>query len=33
MIEPDVLTVEPWAVTEPTLRLDVLAQTESIFAL
>jgi alpha,alpha-trehalose phosphorylase len=33
MIEPDVLTVEPWAVTEPTLRLDVLAQTESIFSL
>jgi alpha,alpha-trehalose phosphorylase len=33
MIEPGVLTVEPWAVTEPGLRLDLLAQTESIFAL
>jgi alpha,alpha-trehalose phosphorylase len=33
MIEPGVLTVEPWAVTEPGLRLDMLAQTESIFAL
>jgi alpha,alpha-trehalose phosphorylase len=32
--EPDdVFTVEPWAVTEPTLRLDRLARTESVFAL
>ncbi|WP_088317534.1 glycoside hydrolase family 65 protein [Kineosporia sp. R_H_3] len=29
----DVFTVEPWAVTEPVLRLDVLARTESVFAL
>src|SRR5215213_5718821 len=33
MIEPGVLSVEPWAVTEPSLRLDLLAQTETIFAL
>src|SRR5215213_10811851 len=33
MIEPGVLSIEPWAVTEPALRLDLLAQTESIFAL
>jgi alpha,alpha-trehalose phosphorylase len=33
MIEPGVFTVEPWAVTEPMLRLDLLGQTESIFAL
>jgi alpha,alpha-trehalose phosphorylase len=33
MIEPGAFTVEPWAVTEPTLRPDLLAQTESIFAL
>jgi alpha,alpha-trehalose phosphorylase len=33
VIEPGVLTVEPWAVAEPSLRLDLLAQTESIFAL
>ncbi|HUP76629.1 MAG TPA: glycosyl hydrolase family 65 protein [Acidimicrobiales bacterium] len=33
MIEPGVLSVEPWAVTERALRLDLLAQTESIFAL
>ncbi len=33
MIEPGVFTVEPWGVTEPELRLDLLAQTESIFAL
>jgi alpha,alpha-trehalose phosphorylase len=33
VIEPGALTVEPWAVTEPSLRLDLLAQTESIFAL
>lgn len=29
----DVFTVEPWAVTEPELRLDLLARTESVFAL
>jgi alpha,alpha-trehalose phosphorylase len=28
-----VFAVEPWAIIEPELRLDVLAQTESIFAL
>src|SRR5918912_85984 len=33
MIEPGVFSVEPWAVAEPTLRLDLLAQSESIFAL
>ena len=33
MIEPGVFTVEPWAVAEQTLRLDLLPQTESIFAL
>jgi alpha,alpha-trehalose phosphorylase len=33
MIEPGVISVEPWAVAEPALRLDLLAQTESIFAL
>jgi alpha,alpha-trehalose phosphorylase len=33
MIDPGVLTVEPWAIGEPKLRLDLLAQTESIFAL
>jgi alpha,alpha-trehalose phosphorylase len=33
MIEPGVFPVEPWAVAEPTLRLDLLAQSESIFAL
>jgi alpha,alpha-trehalose phosphorylase len=33
MIEPGVLSVEPWAVAEPSLRLDLLAQTETIFAL
>ena len=33
MIDPDVFEVEPWAVTERTLDLDLLAQTESIFAL
>jgi alpha,alpha-trehalose phosphorylase len=31
--EPGVFTVEPWSVTEPELRLDLLAPTESIFAL
>ncbi len=33
MIEPGVFTVDPWAVTESELNLDLLAQTESIFAL
>ena len=33
MIEPGIFSVEPWAVTEPELRLDRLAQTESVFAL
>jgi alpha,alpha-trehalose phosphorylase len=33
VIEPDYFTVEPWAIVEPELLLDVLAQTESIFAL
>jgi alpha,alpha-trehalose phosphorylase len=33
MIEPGVLSVEPWAVAEPSLRLDLLAETETIFAL
>ncbi|MBI3966251.1 MAG: glycoside hydrolase family 65 protein [Chloroflexi bacterium] len=33
MIESGVFLVEPWAIVEPTLRLDLLAQTESIFAL
>jgi alpha,alpha-trehalose phosphorylase len=33
VIEPGVFSVEPWALAEPTLRLDLLAQTESIFAL
>ena len=33
MIEPDVFSVEPWALAEPKLRLDLLAQTESLFAL
>ncbi len=33
MSEPGVFPVEPWAVTEPVLRLGQLAQTESIFAL
>ncbi|MGI8686305.1 MAG: glycoside hydrolase family 65 protein, partial [Acidimicrobiales bacterium] len=33
MIEPGVFPVQPWAVTEPELHLDLLAQTESIFAL
>ena len=33
MIEPGVLSVEPWAVAERSLRLDLLAQTETIFAL
>jgi len=29
----DVFPVEPWAVTEPALRLDLLGRTESVFAL
>ncbi|MDQ4133991.1 MAG: family 65 glycosyl hydrolase [Actinomycetota bacterium] len=33
MIEPGALSVEPWAVAEPQLRLDLMAQTESLFAL
>jgi alpha,alpha-trehalose phosphorylase len=33
MIEPGAFSVEPWALTESTLRLDLLGQTESIFAL
>src|SRR5262245_16027216 len=33
MIDHDVVAIEPWAVSERTLRLDLLAQTESIFAL
>ena len=33
MIDQGVFSVEPWAVAEPTLRLDLLAQTETIFAL
>ncbi len=33
MIDPGVFKVEPWSVTEPNLRLDLLAETESIFAL
>jgi alpha,alpha-trehalose phosphorylase len=33
MIPPGVLSVEPWAITEGELHLDLLAETESIFAL
>jgi alpha,alpha-trehalose phosphorylase len=33
MIESGVFPVEPWAVSEPKLQLDLLAQTETIFAL
>ncbi len=33
MIGTDVFTVEPWCVTERELHLDILGQTESIFAL
>ena len=33
MIGEDVYGVEPWSITERALRLDLLAQTESIFAL
>ncbi len=32
-MEPDKFLVEPWAVVEPALRLDLLAHAESIFAL
>ncbi len=33
VVDAPVFTVEPWSVTEPVLRLDVLARTESVFAL
>ncbi|GAA1298245.1 glycoside hydrolase family 65 protein [Pseudonocardia xinjiangensis] len=33
MPEKDAYTVEPWCVREPKLRLDVLADTETVFAL
>ena len=33
MTASDVFPVEPWAVTEPALRLDLLGRTESVFAL
>jgi alpha,alpha-trehalose phosphorylase len=33
VIDSDVFAVEPWSVTERELRLELLAQTESIFAL
>ena len=33
LIDRGVFTIDPWAVVEPRLRLDLLAQTESIFAL
>lgn len=33
MIGDDVFAVEPWSITERELHLDILAQTESIFAL
>jgi alpha,alpha-trehalose phosphorylase len=33
MIQEGVLTVDPWVVAEPRLRLDLLPKTESIFAL
>jgi alpha,alpha-trehalose phosphorylase len=33
VIGPDVFSVEPWSVTERELHLELLAQTESIFAL
>lgn len=33
MIGRDALAIEPWTVRETRLHLDVLAQTESIFAL
>ena len=31
MIPPDDFSIEPWAVTEPELRLDLPAHTASIF--
>jgi len=33
VIPPGVFTIDPWAVAEPRLRLDYLAESESIFAL
>lgn len=33
MIDPELFTVDPWTITERRLELDLLAQTESIFAL
>ena len=33
MIEQDIFAVEPWAITERELDLDLLGQTESVFAL
>ena len=33
MIEPGTFEVEPWSLTEPDLRLDLLRSTESLFAL
>ena len=33
MIEPGVFSTDPWSITERTLRLDLLGQTESLFAL
>jgi trehalose/maltose hydrolase-like predicted phosphorylase len=33
VITPGTFTVDPWCVREPQLRLDVLGQTESVFAL
>src|ERR671927_459272 len=33
MIESGVFSVEPWALTEPSLRLDLLGQSESVCAL
>ena len=33
MIEPGVFSTDPWSLTERTLRLDLLGQTESLFAL
>ena len=33
VIDPDVFTVEPWRVREDRMHLDLLAETESIFAL
>ena len=33
MIEPGVFSTDPWSLKEKTLRLDLLGQTESLFAL